>query len=56
MDEVNGGVYRWKWPFRQRARMPREKRQAHSYFCHTCTCVFPLLNNLYLPGKYFNVI
>lgn len=55
MDEVNGGVYRWKWPFRRRAMMLREKHCTHSYFCHTCTCVFPSLNNLYLPGKYFSL-
>lgn len=32
------------------------KHEAHSYFRHTCTCVFRSLNNLYLPAKYFSLI
>lgn len=33
-----------------------EKHRPHSYFRHTCTCVHPSLNNLYLPVKHFSLI
>lgn len=32
------------------------KDKAHCYFHHTCTCVFPSLNNLYLPAKWVGLI
>lgn len=43
VNEVNGGVDRWKWPFHEQTVLLKEKNRAPN-FCHMH--IFPSLHNL----------